>query len=85
MSNELKHPKRGEKMTVYNTKVQKDKSGELFIELPGELTEKLGWRTGDKVEWDVITSLGENFDDEILSLRNLTQETDESRFKGHEY
>ena len=35
--------KRGEPLTVWSATIQKNEDGELFIELPNELTEKLNW------------------------------------------
>jgi len=77
-------PKRGEPLTVWSATIQKNEDGELFIELPNELTEKLNWEVGDTIEWDSTLMLGDHFDDEGFTLRNLTQEKDE-RFSGHEY
>jgi len=77
-------PKRGEALTIYSTKVLEDADGELYIDLPDELVEKLNWKVGDQIEWDETEMLGDVFDDTGLTLRNLTQEKDE-RFSGHEY
>ena len=77
-------PKLGEAITIWSVNVKKNEDGELYIDLPNELTDKLNWKVGDDVEWDTSESLGNNFDDTILTLRNLTQETDE-RFTGHVY
>ena len=77
-------PKLGEAITIWSVNVKKNEDGELYIDLPNELTDKLNWKGGDDVEWDTSESLGNNFDDTILTLRNLTQETDE-RFTGHVY
>jgi|TARA_R110000796_G_scaffold127426_1_gene242749 hypothetical protein len=76
--------KRGEPFTEWSTKVLEDEDGKLFINLPDELVESLNWKSGDQVEWDESLALGDNFDDDILTLRNLTQEKDD-RFSGHEY
>jgi len=35
----------------YTAKVQETESGEMFIELPPELLESLGWKEGDEMEW----------------------------------
>jgi|TARA_R110000824_G_scaffold111026_2_gene259241 hypothetical protein len=77
-------PKRGEPLTRWSTKVLEAVSGELFITLPDELVKSLNWKVGDQVEWDESLALGNNFDDDILTLRNITQEKD-GRFSGHEY
>ena len=77
-------PKLGEAITIWSVNVKKNEDGELYIDLPNELTDKLNWKVGDDVEWDTSERLGNNFDDTILTLRNLTQETDE-RFTGHVY
>ena len=79
-----KGPKRGEPLTIWSVKVKKNDDGELYIDLPEELTEKLNWKVGDEIEWDETEMLGDVFDDVGFTLRNLTQETDE-RFSGHEY
>ena len=76
--------KRGEPLTKWSTKVLENEDGELFIYLPDELTDRLSWIPGDEIEWDESLALGNNFDDDILTLRNLTQEKDD-RFSGHEY
>ena len=81
----IESPKRGEKTTTHSATIQKDDSGELFIKLPDELVKQLDWRTGDDIEWDTTLNLGDYFDDEICTLRNLTQEVDSDRFKGNEY
>ena len=83
MSKPIK-PKRGEPLTIWSTKVLENEDGELFINLPDELTDRLSWLPGDEIEWDESLALGDNFDDNILTLRNLTQEKDD-RFSGHEY
>ena len=36
----------------YITKVQETPSGELFIELPQTLLDRLGWKAGDDVRWE---------------------------------
>jgi len=76
--------KRGEPFTEWSTKVLENEDGELFINLPDELTDRLSWIPGDEIEWDESLALGDNFDDNILTLRNITQEKDD-RFSGHEY
>jgi bifunctional DNA-binding transcriptional regulator/antitoxin component of YhaV-PrlF toxin-antitoxin module len=40
-------------MTRYILEVQEDQDGELFIELPDEVIEDLGWQEGDVLNWDV--------------------------------
>ena len=39
--------------TNYIIEIQEDQDGELFIELPGDLIEELGWEEGDVLSWDV--------------------------------
>lgn len=77
-------PKRGEAITSWQVKVHENEDGELFIQLPYKLMKKLKWKIDDNIEFDTSESLGDNFDDTVIILRNLTQETDE-RFSGHEY
>ena len=37
---------------LYRGTVQEDKEGNLFIELPPELLNSLGWIEGDELVWD---------------------------------
>jgi bifunctional DNA-binding transcriptional regulator/antitoxin component of YhaV-PrlF toxin-antitoxin module len=37
----------------YIIEVEEDSSGDLFITLPDELIEELGWIEGDVLNWDV--------------------------------
>ena len=39
----------------YTLELQEDKNGELFIVFPDELTEILGWKEGDVLEWKIKT------------------------------
>jgi hypothetical protein len=36
----------------YTTKVQEAPWGDLFIELPQTLLDRLGWKAGDNVRWE---------------------------------
>jgi hypothetical protein len=36
----------------YVVKVQETPDGELFVELPQELIDQLGWEVGDEVKWE---------------------------------
>ena len=40
-------------MSSYILEVQEDDSGDLFIVLPDEVIEDLGWHEGDVLNWDV--------------------------------
>jgi bifunctional DNA-binding transcriptional regulator/antitoxin component of YhaV-PrlF toxin-antitoxin module len=40
-------------MTGYIIEVQENNSGDLFIELPDELIDELGWQEGDILNWDL--------------------------------
>ena len=40
-------------MTGYIIEVQENNSGDLFIELPDELIDELGWQEGDVLNWDL--------------------------------
>lgn len=40
-------------MSSYILEVQDDGSGELFVVLPDEITEELGWEEGDILEWNL--------------------------------
>ena len=37
---------------IYSATVQEDKEGNLFIELPPEILNSLGWIEGDELVWD---------------------------------
>ena len=37
---------------LYRATVQEDKEGNLFIELPPELLNSLGWKEDDELVWD---------------------------------
>lgn len=41
-----------EPQQLYQVEVQKNEQDELFVELPSELIENLGWNTGDDVKWE---------------------------------
>ena len=38
-------------MTDYIIEVQESKNGDLFIELPDDLIDTLGWQEGDILDW----------------------------------
>ena len=40
-------------MTGYIIEIQENNSGDLFIELPGELIDELAWQEGDILNWDL--------------------------------
>ena len=40
-------------MTSYIIEVQEDSDGELFIQLPYDLIEELGWVEGDILSWNL--------------------------------
>jgi bifunctional DNA-binding transcriptional regulator/antitoxin component of YhaV-PrlF toxin-antitoxin module len=40
-------------MSSYILEVQEDDNGDLFIVLPDEVIEDLGWQEGDVLNWDV--------------------------------
>jgi bifunctional DNA-binding transcriptional regulator/antitoxin component of YhaV-PrlF toxin-antitoxin module len=40
-------------MSSYILEVQEDNNGDLFIVLPDEVIEDLGWQEGDVLNWDV--------------------------------
>jgi len=33
--------------------IQEDANGELFIEFPEDLMERLGWQEGDIIDWEI--------------------------------
>ena len=40
-------------MTSYILEIQENEDGELYIELPDEVVEELGWKEGDILSWDL--------------------------------
>jgi len=38
-------------MTDYIVEVQESETGDLFIELPDDLIDTLGWQVGDVLDW----------------------------------
>ena len=38
--------------TYWVLEVKKNRKGELYIELPPEITKSLGWKIGDRVIWE---------------------------------
>ena len=40
-------------MSVYTCEVIEDEDGELLIELPEGMLEKVGWKVGDEIVWTV--------------------------------
>ena len=40
-------------MTSYILEIQENEDGELYIELPDEVIEELGWKEGDILSWDL--------------------------------
>ena len=69
----------------YATKVQETPSGELFIELPQELIDQLGWETGDDIEWDeteIFEDRGEHKGFTLSNKSKLFRDADEARRKA---
>lgn len=33
--------------------IQEDENGELFIQFPDDLMERLGWQEGDIIDWEI--------------------------------
>jgi len=40
-------------MTDYIIEIQEADNGDLFIELPDDLIDTLGWRVGDVLDWRI--------------------------------
>lgn len=40
-------------MTEYIIEVQEDDDNNLFIQLPDDLIDELGWEEGDLLNWDI--------------------------------
>ena len=38
-------------MTIYQTTIEMDPSGEAYFQIPDELWETLGWEIGDTISW----------------------------------
>lgn len=59
-------------MTEYIIEVQEDESNNLFIQLPDDLIDELGWEEGDLLNWDirgegiVLTKVNERGEYELL-------------------
>ena len=63
---------------TYSVSVQEDpKSKDLFFELPPELMESLGWKTGDDLKWDETKEGG-------FILKKVKYETIELDFDDEE-
>jgi len=63
---------------TYSVSVQEDpKSKDLFFELPPELMEGLGWKTGDDLKWDETDNGG-------FRLKKVKMETVELDFDDEE-
>jgi len=63
---------------TYSVSVQEDpKSKDLFFELPSELMEGLGWKTGDDLKWDETDNGG-------FKLTKVKMETVELDFDDEE-
>lgn len=56
----------------YIVEVQEDDNGNLFITLPDELVDELGWQEGDVLDWDlrgngvILTKVNESAGYEVL-------------------
>ena len=61
----------------YQLEVQKNEQDELFVELPSELIENLGWNTGDDVKWEETKDGG-------FRLKKVQYETVELDFDDEE-
>ena len=66
-----------EPQQLYQVEVQKNEQDELFVELPSELIENLGWNTGDDVKW-------EETDEGGFRLKKVKYETVELEFDDEE-
>lgn len=64
-------------MNSFTLEVQKNEQDELFIELPPELIENLGWTTGDDVRWEETKDGG-------FRLKKVKYETVELDFDDEE-
>ena len=62
----------------YQLEVQKNEQDELFIELPSEVMENLGWKTGDDVKWEETEDVG-------LRVKKARMETIEREFVDAEW
>ena len=54
-------------------KVQESPNGELFIELPQNLLDKLGWKIGDEVEWKETEICEDRGEHTGFTLSNLSK------------
>ena len=63
---------------TYEIEIQKDsESDDLFFEIPPELLENLGWKTGDDLKWEETN--------EGVLVRKVKYETIELDFDDEEY
>jgi len=53
---------------MYTSKVEEDVSGDLYITLPDDLMEEMGWDEGTLLEWIIDEEA------EIYELRELKEE-----------
>jgi len=58
---------------VYQTIIQENKEGELFIELPQELLDQLGWKIGDEMSWEEVEICEEWGEHKGFTLSNTTK------------
>ena len=68
-----KTQKEKEKEEVYQTIVQENKEGELFIELPQKLLDQLGWKIGDDMSWEEVEICEEWGEHKGFTLSNTTK------------
>ena len=69
----------------YVVKVQETPDGELFVELPQELIDQLGWEVGDEVEWEeseICEDWGEHKGLVLSNKSKLLRDADEARKKA---
>ena len=53
---------------VYRVEVQEHEEGYVFIELPPELLEQLGWEVGDDLVWEETELCDDNGEVQGLAL-----------------
>ena len=69
----------------YVVKVQETPDGELFVELPQELIDQLGWEVGDEVKWEepeVCEDWGERKGLILSNKSKLFRDDDKARKKA---
>ena len=60
---------------TYFSKIRQNLDGDLYIAIPPELAEAMGWETGDSIEWAETTVYEDDEEEESVgfTLINVTK------------